>query len=99
MKNPSKVLSAILAGSLAMGALGASVGSVMADSNRYHGQQITNQEIRGVTDTVVTMVDGSTYKLPYGFDASTLVPGDRVAIVWTQDLADGPRTASNIFVN
>lgn len=99
MKNPSKVLSAILAGSLAMGALGASVGSVMADGNRYYGNQITNLEIRGVSGDVVTLVDGSSYKLPYGFDASTLESGERVSIVWSEAAAGDQRDVLKIFVH
>ncbi len=98
MKNPSKLLTAILAGSLAMGALGASVGSVMADGNHYYGRQIANLQVRSVNDGILTLVDGATYKLPYGFDASKLSPGAQVSIVWTKSATYGPRVIANISV-
>ncbi len=89
MKNHSKILSAILAGSLAFGTIGAA----MADS--HNGYQSSFSTVRKVTETSVTLADGSTYALPYGFDASTLQVGERVSIFWTQD-SDSHRTASTI---
>ena len=97
MKNRSKILSAILAGSLAFGAVGASVGSVMAGSGR--GFQSTVLPIQSISKTgLVTLVDGSTYAVPYGFDVSTLKVGERVSIIWTPVKNSTTRDASTISV-
>lgn len=89
MKNHSKVLSAILAGSLAFGTIGAA----MAGS--HDGYQSSFSSVRSVTATTVTLADNTTYALPYGFDASSLQVGERVSILWTQD-KDAHRIATTI---
>ena len=89
MKNHSKVLSAILAGSLAFGTIGAA----MADS--HSGYQSTFSSVRSVTATSVTLADNTTYLLPYGFDVTKLHVGERVSVLWTQD-KDSHRVASII---
>jgi Protein of unknown function (DUF1344) len=92
MKNHSKLLSAILAGSLAFG----TVGAAMADS--HNGTQSTFSSVRSVVGGVLTLADGTQYTLPYGFDASKLQSGERVAIMWTRVDNSAVRSASTISV-
>lgn len=95
MKNTSKVLSAILAGALAMGTVGASVSTAMADSRQ--GFQSTILPIRAIHGNRVTLVDGSTYTVPYGFDVSKLHVGERVLITWMEEKGSTTKTAT--FIN
>lgn len=95
MKNTSKVLSAILAGALTMGTVGASVSTAMADS--HQGYQSTTLPIRAIHGNTVTLVDGSTYTVPYGFDVSKLHVGERVSITWKDDKGSTTNTAT--FIN
>jgi hypothetical protein len=36
------------------------------------------------TDKTVTLSDGATYQLPYGFDVHTFKAGQKVAVNWDQ---------------
>ena len=93
MKNHSKVLSGLLAGSLAFGTIGAAM------ANSQSGYQSSFSTVRSVTATSVTLADNTTYSLPYGFDVSKLHVGERVSIIWTQEKNSANRHASTISVN
>lgn len=92
MKTHSKVLSAILAGSLAFVTVGA------ATAGGKSGYQSTFSTIRSMTATSVTLDDGQAYSLPYGFNVSKLHVGERVAVVWTPEKNSSARDASSITV-
>jgi hypothetical protein len=80
MTKSSKILSAVLAGSLVMG----SVATAFAASPLV-GYQSTFGQIKEISGAVITLTDGSQFSVPYGFDASHLRVGEKVNVVWMPD--------------
>lgn len=89
MNTRSKLLTAVLAGTLAFG----SIGTAMASSNNQH---VTTLPVLSVKNGVVMLVDGNRYTVPYGFDASKLQPGERVQIFWTPEEDSNTRNGTLI---
>lgn len=80
MTKSSKILSAVLAGSLVMG----SVASAFAASPLV-GYQSTFGQIKAISGSTITLADGSQFTVPYGFNASRLHVGEKVNVVWLPD--------------
>lgn len=93
MNTRSKLLTAVLAGSLSF----AAIGGAMAGSQGV--PRTTDLAVRSVHGGILTLVDGSTYTLPYGFDASKLQPGQHVQVFWIAQEDKNLRDATMIAVD
>ena len=92
MNTRSKLITALVAGSLAFG----SIGTAMASNNST--RHVTSLPVLSVENGVIILVDGNRYTVPYGFDVSKLQPGDRVQIFWTPEEDSTLRNATMIGV-
>ena len=83
----TKILTALLVSTLGFGALAAHAGAL--DSTKA---AVT--AVDAATGTV-TLADGTSYNMPYGFDLSAVQPGKVVNIIWSFDGDDRNAYAVN----
>lgn len=81
MTKTSKLLAATFAGALAFG----TAGSALASSQYPQGYQSSFSTIKSLGGGSVTLANGKTFNVPYGYDMSKLKVGERVAITWLDE--------------